>query len=536
MRHRVMTLVPRTRPGNFEMHSFVRARQIRVGVTILLVCGMLASAAHAEVCGDADRNGSVTVTDGVQVLRAAAGLSSNCDGGRCDVNGDGSVTVTDGVQVLRAAAGLSANVDCGRDPIINSVTDDSGIFGALTKIPGGLVAPPGAPKTIQQVTFADSKQFVQGRVNTVKVEYDSGGAQAQAATASDLSLIVASSLDDANPSPRVFELPIKEAQNTLTVALNVRDDIPVTQFQLQIANGSGGQPIGQIEKILVVIIREIPPRCGNGVLDGNETCDPPGLRCTDASIPGFCSNPDCRCEPLNPGPTPTPIPGARFVDDGKTVTDTMTGLEWEKKTTAAGSGANSADPHDVDNTYSWCLDADQDFHCDNSGSPPDGSLFTQFLAALNTPPCFASHCDWRVPTVHEDGGSEELETIVDLNAPGCGSGGPCVAPIFGPTDINNYWSAITQAANPNGPLAAWCVYFGLGQVDGCLKSLLLPARAVRGVTCNNQTLDGDESDVDCGGTSCPGCPEGKACRSDTDCQIGCNPQVCVGGTCNLACG
>src|SRR5262245_50203956 len=36
-----------------------------------------------------------------------------------------------------------------------------------------------------------------------------------------------------------------------------------------------------------------------------------------------------------------------------TTRDTCTGLQWEKKKTAYGSGANPADLHDVDNLYVW---------------------------------------------------------------------------------------------------------------------------------------------------------------------------------------
>jgi predicted lipoprotein len=67
--------------------------------------------ASAQVCGDADDSGSVTVTDGVRVLRAAAGIG-DCELARCDVDGSGSVTVTDGVNVLRAAAGLGDPTGC----------------------------------------------------------------------------------------------------------------------------------------------------------------------------------------------------------------------------------------------------------------------------------------------------------------------------------------------------------------------------------------------------------------------------------------
>lgn len=72
-----------------------------------------ATCASARACGDADGNGAVNVTDGVNVLRSAAGLASACDEpAPCDVDGNGSVSVTDGVNVLRAAAGLGSNLTC----------------------------------------------------------------------------------------------------------------------------------------------------------------------------------------------------------------------------------------------------------------------------------------------------------------------------------------------------------------------------------------------------------------------------------------
>jgi hypothetical protein len=64
------------------------------------------------VCGDADGNGELSVSDGVQVLRAAAELSSSCTEARCDVDGNGAISVSDGVNVLRGAAGLSFTAAC----------------------------------------------------------------------------------------------------------------------------------------------------------------------------------------------------------------------------------------------------------------------------------------------------------------------------------------------------------------------------------------------------------------------------------------
>src|SRR5882672_5234846 len=46
-------------------------------------------------------------------------------------------------------------------------------------------------------------------------------------------------------------------------------------------------------------------------------------------------------------------------------------------------------------------------------------------------------------------------------------------------------------------------------------------------TCFDQAKNGDESDVDCGGTVCPRCPIDKGCVTKNDCAEG----VCTNGTC-----
>jgi hypothetical protein len=84
-----------------------------------------------------------------------------------------------------------------------------------------------------------------------------------------------------------------------------------------------------------------------------------------------------------------------YTDNGDgTITDNQTGLTWEKK-------SHDGSIHDVNGAYAW-----QD-------------AFSVFLAALNTPPCFAGHCDWRLPNVNE------LRSLVDH-----GRLGPAVAPPF----------------------------------------------------------------------------------------------------------
>jgi hypothetical protein len=149
---------------------------------------------------------------------------------------------------------------------------------------------------------------------------------------------------------------------------------------------------------------------------------------------------------------------ARFVDNGDgTVTDQYTGLQWEKKDSKDGH-VTFADPHDADNTYTWS----------SSGTAPDGTVFTDFLAKLNNCTAddlgnavsggFAGHCDWRLPTV------AELGVIAD-----CPTTDDCVVadPAFGP-NTGPYWSSATyaQPGNPTAPTFALALIFDGGDFDG----------------------------------------------------------------------
>jgi hypothetical protein len=167
----------------------------------------------------------------------------------------------------------------------------------------------------------------------------------------------------------------------------------------------------------------------------------------------------------------------RFVDNGDgTVIDHQTGLQWEKKTTAVGSGVNLADPHDVDNTYTW--------NTTFGGTTPNGTAFTDFLGTLNA--CvsvndlgpitngFAGHCDWRLPS------NAELRTIL-LDSFPCATH-PCIDPIFGPTVgtgiVQYYWTATTVVSLPDN---AWIGDF-FEAVSGYAAIKFVPryVRAVRG--------------------------------------------------------
>ncbi len=132
----------------------------------------------------------------------------------------------------------------------------------------------------------------------------------------------------------------------------------------------------------------------------------------------------------------------RLADNGDgTVTDRLTGLQWEQKT-------DDASVHDQDNFYCWSEGG-------AGYTAEDGTAYTGLLATLNGGACFAGQCDWRLPTLGE------LLTALEL---------------FGPT-LRTYWSATTFAPQPEG---AWYVYFANGDLYGGHKGFDFRVRAVRG--------------------------------------------------------
>src|SRR5262245_59765481 len=184
-----------------------------------------------------------------------------------------------------------------------------------------------------------------------------------------------------------------------------------------------------------------------------------------------------------------------FCDLRGTIKDACTGLQWEKKTTAVGSGVNPADLHDVDNRYSWagaCTVGGA--YCQPNAAAAatcaaraDGGTFGCSTCASGT--CnvdwygagaittvwdwinqvnaanYAGHNDWRLPS---EGGH---------NSPGTGANelGPitayprceppaCINSIFGPTEssYHGYWSASTYMTSPPSDPASWWVDFGNG--------------------------------------------------------------------------
>ena len=136
----------------------------------------------------------------------------------------------------------------------------------------------------------------------------------------------------------------------------------------------------------------------------------------------------------------------RYRDNGdNTVTDFDTGLMWAKQ--FALDGAPSAFILDADNALFWQAAAAALGSL--AGTSSDGATLTPM-------PGNGSYTDWRLPTILE------LQSIVDLAAPGCRSGAPCIDPIFGPTVPRDYWGATRSVV---GPSAAAFIDFFNGLIE-----------------------------------------------------------------------
>lgn len=146
-----------------------------------------------------------------------------------------------------------------------------------------------------------------------------------------------------------------------------------------------------------------------------------------------------------------------YVDNGNgTIKDNRTALTWEKL-------CNDGSIHDKDATYTW------------------GPAFTDKIAMLNTPPCFAGFCDWRLPNRFE------LETLVNLGATkpavspafktGCPAG--CTVLTCSCTAPDKY--ASSSSFQPDFAFSVWYVDFEYGSAFGDQKiGIPYHVRAVRG--------------------------------------------------------
>jgi hypothetical protein len=160
-----------------------------------------------------------------------------------------------------------------------------------------------------------------------------------------------------------------------------------------------------------------------------------------------------------------------YTDNGDgTITDTKTGLVWEKK-------SDDDTIHDKDDTYTLGLTV-----------PPyalNGTAVTTFLATLNGGGGFAGHTDWRLPNQTELESIRNLQNVnpavaavfnTNCGANSSGNDG-CTVTTCSCTNPDIHWSSSTYVGSPE---LAWEANFGDGTVDADYKDTEYYVRAVRG--------------------------------------------------------
>lgn len=158
------------------------------------------------------------------------------------------------------------------------------------------------------------------------------------------------------------------------------------------------------------------------------------------------------CAPGEDSQTMAGLPRSYRDNGDGTLSDLQTGLTWERL-------SDDGSVHDVDTTYDWA------------------SAFSK-IAALNTPPCFTFHCDWRLPNATEalsiasyDSTSSGVAAVFDQGcAVGCAGTACSCAAAF-------YWTSTSRYIDGTN---AWLFGSDVGALYFEGKTTPHGVRAVRG--------------------------------------------------------
>jgi hypothetical protein len=157
----------------------------------------------------------------------------------------------------------------------------------------------------------------------------------------------------------------------------------------------------------------------------------------------------------------------------------------------------------------------------------------------------ASACTVRVTNSCADGIRDGNESDVDCggSCTPCGVGRVCIGPADCATQlcVNNLCAApvsdctdgVRDGNESDVDCGGSCTPCGVGRVCNgpadCATQLCVNnvCAQTTGGSCNDFVLNGSETDVDCGGGTCPACGIGRRCVGNSDCAS----QDCSGGRC-----
>ena len=486
-----------------------------VAVSIL---GLGAQRSAALPCvGDCNANGSVVINElivGVTIALGSRPLSA-CEAFACQ--GDGTVPINCLIQAVNSALN-----GCAGPPTV-ALTGSCALPGSGSR--GLKSCDPGTPLTIYRCDDRSLCLHQQGLTVVGTTTVESGGGWSVQIPVADASepLIVHAAITTtvayralAFGSARAFaRAGVSRATTFTAVAIT-----PVSEAAVELldTNGFANYSDAGAQQVLAAVESATAALAFDG--DTPEMAVSVALQTASADATVVTVLQNARNTPIptgtsTSGPTGTPTvtptaPPSRFVDNGDgTITDAQTGLMWEKKDQAGGlnqdqeyhwagtcsddsgicqpNAAAAATCSAATGNAIGCTECAGAATCYTSGTLTIWDWLNQLNAAN-----FAGHDDWRIPTIGQDGGRAELETIVDRSVTGCGTGRPCVPPAFNTACTNRctvttcsctvaglYWSATAYAGFPT---ASWGQSFYGGDFDLAhpLRASTSLVRAVRG--------------------------------------------------------
>jgi hypothetical protein len=256
--------------------------------------------------------------------------------------------------------------------------------------------------------------------------------------------------------------------------------------------------------------RCLTAECTDGVLNGNETgIDCGGGMCTGCSTGQPCTLPrdcastscvsgKCACKPLTCAQIPTQCGPSLSDGCGAKIACPCAALCMDKKLDGQETSADCGGPD--------CKPCGDGLTCTLPRDCTSGVCHPASTGAVAT--CRPVACNDKI--------RNGAETDVDCGGAtcaGCARGLMCKA---GTDCMQGVCTNGTCACTPLtcdiiGPV---CGTFP----DGCGASISCMSGCA--VLCNDQTKDGSETDVDCGGADCGQCTTGDQCARATDCDSG----------------
>ena len=192
-------------------------------------------------------------------------------------------------------------------------------------------------------------------------------------------------------------------------------------------------------------------------------------------------------------------------------------------TTSSSSSGTGGSP--ACTSASECPGADTECHtrtCAGGVCGADDKPSGTPIAAQTAGDCKIAVCDGNGGTSSIPDSNDKKDDGNTCTTDGCSAGSPTHTPVTPGTACTGPNGA--KVCGPSG-VCVECVS-GTNCASGVCKTNICVA-----AQCNDAVKNGNETDVDCGGGSCPPCGFNKICGSDNDC-VG---QSCVGGHCAASC-